>query len=167
MSPDPLHSSDEIVELCAFRVGSDEYVVDIHRIREVVGPLEIRPVPKAPEIFEGVADLRGEVIPVVDVRRRLGVAPTPYTRKTKFLIAQVGTRVVALVVDAVCDVMRISLSSIRPAPGLAPGPRLFLGVCGGEGDVPVATGRRQPGHAGAAGKLRLLLNVRALLEVTS
>jgi purine-binding chemotaxis protein CheW len=143
---------DPLVELCAFRVGSEEYVIDVRRVREVVSPAEIRPVPRAPEFIEGVADLRGEIVPVVDVRKRLALPAGPRTRKTRFLVVLLGRRAVALLVDAVLEVVRIPRSAIRPAAGLAKpdAPRLFLGVCGG------------PGSGG--GRLKLLLNARALLE---
>jgi len=143
---------DPVVELCAFRVGSEEYVLDIRRVREVVSPVEIRPVPRAPELIEGVVDLRGEIVPVVDVRKRLALPAGPRTRRTRFLVVRLGRRVVALLVDAVIEVVRIPRSAIRPAAGLAKpdAPRLFLGVCGG------------PGSGG--GRLKLLLNARALLE---
>ncbi len=143
---------DPLVELCAFRVGSEEYAIDVGRVREVVSPVEIRPVPRAPAFIEGVADLRGEIVPVVDVRKRLALPAGPRTRRTRFLVVRLGRRVVALLVDAVLEVVRLPLSAIRPAAGLAgpEAPRLFLGVCGG------------PGSGG--GRLKLLLNARALLE---
>jgi purine-binding chemotaxis protein CheW len=104
-------------------------------------------------------NLRGEVIPVVDVRRRFGLPAAPHTRKTKYLVAHVAGRVLALVVDAVLEVVRIPRSAIRPAPppsGSA-APRLFLGVCGGEP-------RAEATARGGPAKLRLLLNVKALLQ---
>lgn len=166
------HPPDSIVELCAFRVGSEDYVVDIRRVREVVPPLPIRPVPRAPEFVEGVVNLRGEVIPVVDVRRRFGLPAAPPTRKTRLLVAHVAGRVLALVVDAVLEVVRIPRSAIRaaPPPSGSEAPRLFLGVCGGE--APAAAPRAEgPGEPwaesparGAPTKLRLLLNVKALLQ---
>jgi purine-binding chemotaxis protein CheW len=146
-----------VVELCAFRVGGEEYVVDLKRVREVVNPLPVRPVPRAPEAIEGVVDLRGEVIPVVDVRRRFGLEAVPASRKARLLVVRIEGRVLALLVDAVLEVMRIPRSAIRPAPSLpgSEGPRLFLGACGGTG----------PGGArSGAVKLRLLLNVKALTE---
>ena len=150
--PSEVSAADPLVELCAFRVGSEEYVVDLKRVREVVNPLPLRPVPRAPEAIEGVVDLRGEVIPLVDVRRRFGLEAGPPTRKTKLLVVKVEGRVLALLVDAVLEVMRIARSRIRPAPPLpgSEGPRLFLGACGG-----AAEGR-------SAARLRFLLNVKAL-----
>jgi len=149
------------VQLCTFRIGGEDYAVDIMRVREIIQPLPITPVPRAPSFVEGVVRLRGEVIPVVDVRKRFGVAPSPRTRKTKFLVVHVAGRRLGLVVDEVCEVVRIPRTEIRPAPALVglDAPRFFLGVCGGEA-VQGAAGRR--GHG--AGRLRLLLNVKALLD---
>jgi len=148
-----------LAQLCTFRVGGEDYAIDIMRVREIIPPLPVTPVPRAPSFVEGVIRLRGDVLPVVDVRRRLGLPVTPPTRRTKVLIVNVARRQIGLVVDEVTEVVRVPRSEIRPAPTLVEGggPRFFLGVCGGEG-VATAGARRGPG------RLRLLLNVRALLE---
>jgi purine-binding chemotaxis protein CheW len=150
---------DAIVQLCTFRVGGEDYAVDIMRVREIINPLPITPVPRAPTFMDGVVRLRGEVIPVLDVRKRLAVAVTPATRKTRFLIVNVAGRRLALVVDEVCEVLRVPRGEIRPAPSLGEGaaPRFFLGVCGGESSTAARRG-------GASPRLRLLLNVKALLD---
>lgn len=152
---------EPLVQLCTFRVGGEDYALDIMRVREIIPPLPVTPVPRAPPFVEGVVRLRGEVIPVLDVRRRLGVPLIPATRKTKYLIVDVAGRRLGLVVDEVTEVLRIPRAEIRPAPALVDGggPRFFLGVCGGEAGVQVA-GRR--GHG--SGRIRLLLNVKALLD---
>lgn len=139
---------EEIVQLCAFRVGGEEYVLDIMRIREIITPLRITAVPHAPPFVVGVINLRGTIIPVVDLRERLGAPVTPPARKSRQLIVRIGGRTVGLVVDEVTEVLRIPRSEIKPAPALlnGNGPRLFLGVCG-----------RQE-------RLKLLLDVRALLD---
>jgi purine-binding chemotaxis protein CheW len=148
---------DPIVELCAFRVGDEEYVLDLRRVREILHPTPITAVPRAPEGIEGVMNLRGHVIPVIDVRKRLGVVPAE-RRRAKVLVVHVAGRVIGLIVDSVVEVVRTTRSAIGPPPILAAGKRLFLGVCGArEGRVP---GR--PGSRGS--KLRLLLNVKMLLE---
>ena len=141
-------SAEEIVQLCAFVVGGEGYVVDIMRITEIIPPLRITKVPRAPEFVEGVITLRGSIVPVVDLRRRLGAPVTAPTKKSKYVICTVGGRRVGLVVDAVTEVLRIPRSAIRRAPAMLSrgGPRFFLGVCG-------------PPEA-----LKLLLNVKALLE---
>jgi purine-binding chemotaxis protein CheW len=156
----PPRPDEPLIQLCTFRVGGEDYAIDIMRVREIIPPMPVTSVPRAPAFIEGVVRLRGEVIPILDVRRRLGVALGEPTRKTKYLIVNVAGRRLGLVVDEVTEVLRLPRSEIRPAPSLVGGggPRLFLGVCGGESAAP---GRR--GHASAA-RLRLLLNVKALLE---
>ncbi len=145
------------VQLCTFRIGGEDYAIDIMRVREIIHPLPITPVPRAPSFVEGVIRLRGEVVPVLDVRKRLGLAATPPTRKMRFLVVNVAGRRIGLVVDEVCEVLRIPLGEIRPAPPLGDsgGRRIFLGACGGE-DV--------AGRGGGGPRLRLLLNVKALLD---
>jgi purine-binding chemotaxis protein CheW len=123
-------SGDELVQLTAFRVGEEEYVVDIMRVREIIRPLPITKVRKGPTFVEGVINLRGEVIPVIDLRRRFEL-PAEETPTRKIVILTVEGRVLGLVVDAVTEVVRVTRSAIRVAPGLfddhqAP---YFLGVC--------------------------------------
>lgn len=154
----PAAAGDARVQLCSFRIGGEDYAVDLMRVREIIPPLPITPVPRAPASVEGVVRLRGEVVPVLDVRKRLGVPAVPPSRKTRFLVVNVARRRIALVVDEVCEVLRLPRRELRPAPPLADdgAPRFFLGVCGGEAG---AKGRR-PGAA----RLRLLLDVKALLD---
>ncbi|HEX9306334.1 MAG TPA: chemotaxis protein CheW [Anaeromyxobacter sp.] len=148
-------AADPLVQLCTFRIGGEDYAVDIMRVREIIHPLPITPVPRAPAFVEGVIRLRGDVIPVLDVRKRLGLPATPPTRRSRFLLVNVAGRRIGLVVDDVREVLRLPRSEIRAAPSLgAPGaPRFFLGVCGGDASA---------GRGAAA--LRLLLNVKALLD---
>jgi purine-binding chemotaxis protein CheW len=152
------------VELCTFRIGGEDYAVDIMRVREIINPLPVTPVPRAPAFIEGVIRLRSEVIPVVDVRKRFALPPTPQTRKTKYLVVRIGGRRLALVVDEVTEVVRLARSEIRPAPTFSDerSPQFFLGVCGGEGVAPTQGGSSAARRG--SGRLRLLLNVRALLE---
>jgi len=149
------------VQLCTFRIGGEDYALDIMRVREIIQPLPVTPVPRAPAFVEGVVRLRGEVVPVVDVRKRFGLPATPPTRKSKYLIVTVAGRRLGLVVDEVCEVLRLARADIRPAPDLVGqrGPRFFLGVCGGD-PVQGPAARRGAGTT----RLRLLLNVKALLD---
>ena len=152
------------VELCTFRIGGEDYAVDIMRVREIINPLPVTPVPRAPAFIEGVIRLRSEVIPVVDVRKRFALPPVPPTRKTKYLVVRIGDRRLALVVDEVTEVVRLAREEIRPAPTFSDvrAPQFFLGVCGGESGPP--SQGVQAGARRGSGRLRLLLNVRALLE---
>jgi len=121
---------DKIVQLAAFRVGQEEYVVDIMRVREIIRPMEITPVRKGPRYVEGVISLRGAVIPIVDLRQRFDL-PAEETPQRKIVIVTVDGRTVGLMVDGVTDVVRVPRRSIRSAPGLLEADQApcFLGVC--------------------------------------
>jgi purine-binding chemotaxis protein CheW len=136
------------VQLCAFRVGEQEYAVDLMRVEEILRPPPVTPLPRAPAVVEGVAHLRGAVVPVVDLRRCLG-APLPEVagRRERLLVCLLGRRRVALRVDAVLEVMRVARADLRPAPPLSveAGTPFVVGVCG------------------SPERLRLLLDVKVLL----
>jgi len=100
-------------------VGDVEYAIGIDYVREIVNPLDIVSLPRAPAGVSGVADYRGEVVAVVDMRARFGLLPSPATRKTKWILVDLGDRAVALVVDAVTDVF--GGPEIKPAPALGGG----------------------------------------------
>lgn len=142
---------EPVVPLCAFAVGEQEYVLDVMRIRAIVRPPPVIQVPHTPDAVEGMIELRGAVIPVVDLRKRLSAPAIPLGPKARMLVVVVEGREVALLVDRVLEVMRIRRSAIRPAPPLLrrDGPQFYLGVC----EAPARGGSR----------LRLLLNLKALL----
>ena len=132
----------EIVQLAAFSVGEHPYALDIMRIKEIINPLPITPVPKSPPFIEGVVELRGAILPVVDMRKRFDLAAGPATRATKYLIvaieglpgaAQAPAQrwIVGLIVDGVQEVIRVPRQEIRPAPAMAQtaDARYFSGVC--------------------------------------
>ena len=106
--PDP-------AQLCAFWVGREEYVIDIMRVEEILDVPVITPVRRAPKFVEGVINLRGAVIPVVDVRRQLlGDTPAPHA-KERLVLCKLGRTRVALRVDGVHSIVKAPLDSLRPA----------------------------------------------------
>lgn len=117
----------ELRQLCVFRVGPKELVLDIMRVQEILPALDTTQVPNAPAPIEGVANLRGAVVPVVDLRKVFDVAITP-TPKERLLMCRVGRRLVGLRVDAVTQVVRVGLSQLRPAP-MATERGYIIGVC--------------------------------------
>ena len=122
---------DELCQLAAFRIGSEEYAIDILRIHQIIQPLKITKVPKAPKFIEGVVELRGAILPVVDLRKRFDVRADE-GRAQKYIIVSVAGRAVGLVVDAVSHVLRVPRAEIRPAPefGFAgPDASCFSGAC--------------------------------------
>jgi purine-binding chemotaxis protein CheW len=112
---------DPSKSLVGFLVGDVRYAVPIADVREITNPLEIVELPHAPHAVAGVADFRGEVVPVVDLRVRFGFSATVRTRRTKWILVDVGDRVVALVVDGVTEVFGTGGVDLRPAPPLGSG----------------------------------------------
>ncbi len=119
----------ELIQLATFRLGSSEHALDIMRIREIIQPLPITAVPKAPRFVEGVIELRGAILPVVDLRKRFDLPATPPVRATKYVIVTLDGRPVGLVVDAVGEVLRVARTELAAAPFQGEAARYFAGVC--------------------------------------
>jgi purine-binding chemotaxis protein CheW len=119
------------IQLACFRVGEQMYALDILRIREVIRPQRLTPVPKAPAFIEGVLNLRGAVIPVVDLRKRFDQAIKKGNTKARILICVLAGKIVGLMVDEVAEVKNYSRQEIQPAPRFikGAGTDYFLGVC--------------------------------------
>lgn len=113
--------SDEILQLVSFSLGNEEFAVDINKIQEINRMMDITKVPKAPEFAEGVINLRGKVIPVMDTRKKLGLPVTEKTKNTRIVVVDVDGMVIGLVVDSVSEVLRLPSSTIEPAPPLVAG----------------------------------------------
>lgn len=113
--------SDRSKNLVGFVVGDVRYAVDILRVREILNPLPVVALPHAPPAVIGVADHRGVVVPVIDLRRRFGLSPREPTRRTKWIVVQLESRAVGLVVDAVTDVFGAVEDAQREAPRLGEG----------------------------------------------
>ncbi|MCC6878063.1 MAG: chemotaxis protein CheW [Sandaracinaceae bacterium] len=112
---------DRRKNLVGFRVGDVQYAVDIFRVREIITPLPVVPLPHAPPAVMGVADHRGEVVPVLDVRRRFGLPPAGATRRTKWIVVELADRLVGLVVDSVTDVFGAGEGDQRSVPAIGVG----------------------------------------------
>jgi purine-binding chemotaxis protein CheW len=96
-------------------LGSEEYMVDIVRVREIIMLEEITYVPRVEEHIEGVINLRGEVVPIINLRVKLGMAQADFTPRSRILIAEVAGGLVGFLVDAVTSVMRLPESGINYA----------------------------------------------------
>jgi purine-binding chemotaxis protein CheW len=141
---------DPTKSLVGFVVGDVTYAIPIARVREITNPLRLVALPHAPDAVSGVADYRDEIVPVIDLRVRFGLATTPTTRRTKWLIVDVTGRSAALVVDAVTEVFGTGGAELRPAP-------------------PLGGGEDKRGLAGVTtydGSLVFVLNVAHLRELT-
>jgi len=122
----------DLVQMLVFRLASEEYVLDIMRVNEIIRPEAITPVRKAPEYVRGVIELRGSIVPILDLRRRLELPNRPSVITPYVIIVTVEGVVVGLEVDSVVEVVRIERGAIKPSPeltveqGETP---FFLGIC--------------------------------------
>ncbi len=104
------------VQLACFRLGEEFYALDIMKIREIIKPQKLTPVPKAPAFVEGVINLRGAVIPIVDLRRRFGLVVVSEEKKARIIICSVSGKIVGLLVDEVTEVRNFTRDEVQPAP---------------------------------------------------
>jgi len=112
------HSSAE-VELLSFRLAEQEYSVDIMSVREIRGWTRATPLPHAPPHVRGVINLRGTVLPVVDLSTRLGMPPVEGDARNVIIVVQVGNQSAGLLVDAVSDILALPRSELQSPPDLA------------------------------------------------
>ena len=109
---------DDVLQLLSFELDGAPYAVPVDRVREIVRMRSITPVPRVPEEVRGVISLRGEIIQVIDMRRRLGLPPVEATRHTRLIVARDSEgRVAAMLVDAVREVLRVGADAIRVTDG--------------------------------------------------
>ena len=101
-------------QLVIFDLAAESYGVDINAVQGIIRMQTITRVPRTPEFVEGVINLRGEVIPVVDLRKRFGLTATEETKDSRIVVVYIGGQQVGMVVDAVTEVLRISADSIEP-----------------------------------------------------
>lgn len=113
---------EETKQLIIFKLGGEEFGVDILQVREIEKlDQEITRVPKAPAFVEGVINLRGEIIPIVDLRKRFNLPQKPIDSETRVVIVEVNENLVGMMVDSVVEVIRINVSAIEPTPQITKG----------------------------------------------
>jgi purine-binding chemotaxis protein CheW len=115
-----MRTEDRSGKYLTFKLGSEEFGVRVIKVREIMGIQQITSVPQTPEYLKGVINLRGKVIPVIDLRLKFGLPPIEYTQRTCIVVVQVegeaGTILVGLVVDAVSEVLNLAASDIEDTP---------------------------------------------------
>ncbi len=136
MQESAVKKEDRRVQLAVFSAGAGEYAVDIMRITEIIRPQKLTFVPKAPDFIEGVINLRGGVVPVIDIRKRLGITHgSDAGSRSKVLILLIGGRKVGAVVDDVKEILYMDMGSIEDAPEIVKGPEAqFLQGIGKAGE---------------------------------
>jgi purine-binding chemotaxis protein CheW len=119
------------IQLACFSIGGKLFAVDIMRIREIIVPQRLSPLPCASDLLEGIINLRGSVIPVMNLRKRLGMPILSDAAVGKFLIVALVRQLLALVVDDVMEVISVPVADIKPPLLMVSGVGMefILGVC--------------------------------------
>lgn len=125
---------DEL-QLVAFCLQGEEFAVDIQKVREVLKLTQITPLPQSLDFIEGVINLRGEVIPVVDLRKRFRIAGSNQSVDARIIIVEIEESLVGLIVDSVTEVLHLSGAAVDPPPRRLAGTRTeFISGVGKLGD---------------------------------
>jgi purine-binding chemotaxis protein CheW len=111
----------DTIQVVSFKLGSEEYGVDIGQVQEINRMVAVTHVPRAPQFMEGVINLRGQLIPIIDLRARFGMARAEHTKNTRIVVTEIGAKRVGMVVDSVSEVLRLPVEHIEPAPEMITG----------------------------------------------
>jgi purine-binding chemotaxis protein CheW len=110
-----------LIQLVTFSIGEEEFGVDILRVQEIIRMMDITKVPKAPDFVEGVINLRGNVIPIIDLRKRFGMEARERDKHTRTIVIEINNMIVGFIVDAVSEVLRIPSDTVEPPPPVVAG----------------------------------------------
>jgi purine-binding chemotaxis protein CheW len=137
-------------QFLTFALGAEEYGVEILKIQEIKGYAAVTPLPNAPAYVKGVLNLRGTIVPIVDLRKKFRLPEVDYTQFTVIVVVQVQGKTLGFVVDAVSDVLTVTSDAIQPTPDLH-----------GQLDTSLLTGLAATGESGE--KLVILLDIDRVL----
>ncbi|MCL1985384.1 MAG: chemotaxis protein CheW [Betaproteobacteria bacterium] len=115
------HKDAELLQLVTFNIAEEEFGVDILSVQEIIRLMQITTVPRAPACIEGVINLRGKVIPVIDMRKRFNLPAVERDNRTRIIVMEFGAKIVGFLVDAVSEVLRIPANTVEPAPAVVSG----------------------------------------------
>jgi purine-binding chemotaxis protein CheW len=120
----------QLLQLVSFSVAAEEYGLDILRVQEIIRTQQLTRVPNLPEYVEGVINLRGKVIPVIALRRRLGLEAIPPDKNTRIVVVDVHGQTLGFIVDAVSEVLRISSETVESTPRIGSVEREYISGVG-------------------------------------
>jgi purine-binding chemotaxis protein CheW len=151
VSPDAVEIEvSDYQELLCFRVGTEQYAINIMEIKEIIKPREITEVPRVPDFISGVLSLRGIIIPVFNMGRRLHLAPVGHSVKERIIVVNRGEELFGILVDEVLQVVKVKQEAIEQPPAVLEGiDRDFVRGIGRHG-----------------GRMLILLNLESILDVS-
>ncbi|MBU0516615.1 MAG: chemotaxis protein CheW [Proteobacteria bacterium] len=138
----------DTAQMVTFLLAGEEFALDIRHVREINRMMKVTPVPQAPGAVEGVINLRGQVVPVVNMRREFNLPDKENDRQTRIVVVEIEDHTVGFVVDAVSEVLRIPESSFEPPPPM---------VSGLESEMISAVGKLED-------RLLIVLNLRRVVD---
>lgn len=109
------------LQLVSFKLGTEEFGVDILKVQEIIRVVDITRIPQAPSFVEGVINLRGKVIPIADLRKRFGLEPKEYDQNTRIVVVDIEKSIMGLIVDSVSEVLRLPADTLAPPPDIVTG----------------------------------------------
>jgi purine-binding chemotaxis protein CheW len=112
-------STEDLLQLVSFNIGEEVFGVDILKVQEINRLVEITKVPESAQYIEGVINLRGIVIPIIDLRKRFGMELKEPDKDTRIIVLDISGTVMGMIVDSVSEVLRLPPSTIEPAPEIA------------------------------------------------
>ncbi len=110
------HNQEEVVQLVGFIVGDEEYAIPILNIQEIIKPIEYTRVPSVPSYILGVFNLRGSVMPLIDLRSKFGLEPTRQNEQTRYIVMKGNDNAAGFVIDRLTEAIRINKNRIDPPP---------------------------------------------------
>lgn len=141
-------SGDQQLQLVTFGLGGEEFAVDILAVQEINRMMTLTRVPQSPPEVEGVINLRGKIIPVIDLRKRFSLERAQQSEQSRIVVVEVHGRVLGFIVDRVSEVLRISSKIVEPAPQM---------VCSVDSDFIAGVGKLQD-------RLLILLDLAKLFD---
>ncbi len=114
-------ASADLMQLVTFKLVNEVFGVPILDVREIIRMTNITPVPQAPGFVEGVINLRGQILPVVDLRKRFSLETRASDNDTRTVVVEIGDSDIGLIVDSVSEVLRLPADSLAPPPGIVAG----------------------------------------------
>ena len=111
--------SDDLLQLVSFNLGDELFGIDILKVQEINRLVEITKVPSTPDFVEGVINLRGKVIPIIDLRKRFTLRLKEQDKDTRIIVVDISDMVMGMIVDSVSEVLRLPSSTVEPAPEIA------------------------------------------------
>lgn len=139
------------LQLVTFGIGDEEFGVDILAVQEINRMMELTRVPQSPPEVEGVINLRGKIIPVLDLRKRFGLTAADHSEQSRIIVVDVAGRTLGFIVDRVHEVLRIDSSIVEPAPAM---------VCSIDSDFIAGVGKLED-------RLLILLDLNKLFDASA